>query len=75
MTVKDIIIEGLKDMGADGLCNIDFDCGCGLDDLEPCSNININECVPARKILAQTPGSYFPPHVEIMYIPMEGKRG
>lgn len=45
MTVKEIIIEKLKSMGADGLCC--EDCGCGLDDLEPCSCINIDMCVPA----------------------------
>jgi hypothetical protein len=49
MTVKDIIIEKIKQIGADGLCNIESDCGCGLDDLMPCNDQFIYDCEPAIK--------------------------
>jgi hypothetical protein len=35
-------------MGADGLCNSDGECGCGIDDLAPCDCINLSECVAAK---------------------------
>ncbi len=45
MTVKEIIIEKLTELGADGLCY--ENCGCGIDDLIPCSK-SIEDCVPAK---------------------------
>ena len=36
MTAKEILINGLKEAGYDGLCNLE--CGCFLDDLIPCGN-------------------------------------
>jgi len=50
MSVKDIIIEALKKMGADGLCNPGCSCGCGLGDFD-CEEVNL-DCEPARKIIA-----------------------
>lgn len=48
---KEIIIEKLKELGADGLCG--EDCGCGLDDLFPCDNCQTAlDCVPAKTIRA-----------------------
>ena len=51
-TAKEILIAGLKDMGADGLYNAMGDgeesCGCGLDDFAPCGG-DYWECVPAKK--------------------------
>jgi len=47
-TARDLLIEKLREIGADGVCHCN--CGCGLDDFEPCSEININLCVPAKKI-------------------------
>ncbi len=44
MTVKDIVSEYLKSVGATGLCN--KDCGCEDPDLMPCYNCT-SECVPA----------------------------
>jgi len=46
-TARDILVEGLKAMGADGLCCPGECCGCGVDDLCPCCNY-IMDCVPAR---------------------------
>lgn len=52
MTIKDIIIEALKKMGADGLCNRDVRCGCSKDDL-PCEfDCDIWDCEPARRKIA-----------------------
>jgi hypothetical protein len=54
-TVRVIIIEYLKSINADGLVNTclcgranEEHCGCALDALGACNNINIDECVPAR---------------------------
>jgi hypothetical protein len=49
MTLRDIIIEGLKAHGYDGLQN--EDCGCGLDDLMPCDGdwMNTMKCEPAYR--------------------------
>jgi hypothetical protein len=46
---KQLIKAGLKSIGANGLVNPDMECGCGIDDLEPCCGcINIDECVAAN---------------------------
>lgn len=50
LTVKDIITQWLKEHNCDGLCDIDNECGCGLDDLMPCNN-NCERCVPAEKVI------------------------
>lgn len=46
MNCKEIIIEKLKALGADGLCG--DDCGCGIDNLFPCDSCCL-DCVPAKK--------------------------
>jgi hypothetical protein len=46
MTVDEIIVDYLKTNGFDGLCNVE--CGCPIDDLHPCGEIN-SDCVPAYK--------------------------
>ena len=50
-TAREILIAGLKAMGADGLFWLDGDdvCGCGIDDLAPCENCNLDRCVPAKR--------------------------
>ncbi len=53
MNARDILVEALKAMGADGLCNTDLECGCALDDLAPCYGtdygcLDIEKCVPAK---------------------------
>lgn len=47
MNVRQIVIEHLKKIGADGLCA--DECGCGIDDLFPCGNPDIDECKPAKR--------------------------
>jgi hypothetical protein len=46
MTLRDIIIEGLKAAGYDGLQN--EECGCGLDDFAPCDEPSYR-CEPAYR--------------------------
>lgn len=44
------IIQKLILNKADGLCN--DDCGCGIDDLMPCGEIdNLRSCKPAKKYI------------------------
>lgn len=43
-SVKSIVIEWLKANNCNGLCN--DDCGCGLHDFEPCSEMR-SDCVAA----------------------------
>ena len=45
-TALDLIKDGLRAMGADGLCS--GDCGCGFDDLIACES-DFSNCVPAKK--------------------------
>jgi hypothetical protein len=50
MNVKDIIIESLRAMGAEGLCispGVEY-CGCGIDDIAPCGRPH-SGCAAARK--------------------------
>lgn len=48
MTVLQMVEKQLKEVGADGLYNSDG-CGCPLDCLAPCGNLNEN-CEAAKKI-------------------------
>ena len=52
MTIREIIVEALKRFGADGVCNPEFSCGCGLDDLSPCESDSILMCEPAKRKIA-----------------------
>jgi len=52
MNAKEIVIEHLKKIGADGLCR--NGCGCGIGDLVACGS-DFSECVPA-KLHKCTPG-------------------
>lgn len=49
MTVKDIIIQYLKENGFEGLVDIDNECGCLVDDLAPCFGSDLTNCEPAYK--------------------------
>lgn len=50
-TAKDILIAGLKAIGADGLHMSDGEdsCGCGIDDLAPCCSYILDCCEPAKQ--------------------------
>ncbi len=46
--VGEALIEGLKEMGADGLCV--EDCGCGFDNFVVCGGEGVLDCVPAKAV-------------------------
>lgn len=48
MTVKEIILNYLKDNNFDGLCRSDLGCGCGLDNMFWCDALN-EKCECAYK--------------------------
>lgn len=48
ITVETIVRDKLKELGADGLCHPDSDCGCGLGDLAPCGWMG-DECQPGYR--------------------------
>ena len=50
MIVKEIIKKYLEENGYDGLCNMFMECGCYLDDLIPCSEIDADECEAGHKV-------------------------
>lgn len=48
-SVKEIVVDYLRKIGADGLCNPGSCCGCGLDDFVPCG-ADMADCVPAKRV-------------------------
>jgi hypothetical protein len=50
MTVKEILIDWLKDHGYDGLCNCDIECGCLIEDLIPCEYVNDRFCEAGYRV-------------------------
>lgn len=48
MRVIDIIKQHLIDNGFDGLCNPGIECGCDLDDFQPCGE-DFSQCIPAYR--------------------------
>lgn len=49
MTIKEIVQKYLTENKYDGLTLPDYDCGCGINDLMPCGEINEN-CKVAKKV-------------------------
>lgn len=49
MTIKTIVTRWLKKNKYDGLCLLEHECGCGLDDFMPCEPYWNCDCVPAYK--------------------------
>lgn len=47
MTIKEIIMNYLKENGYDGL--LGDNCACGIDDICPCDDDGLLECEPAYK--------------------------
>ncbi len=56
MTVLEIVEKYLRDNGYDGLYNPDDECGCLINDLAPCGEMN-EEC-RAGIILERDSGGY-----------------
>ncbi len=48
MKIIELVKQHLKDNGYDGLCLMDGECGCLLDDLQPCGESFAN-CEPGYK--------------------------
>lgn len=71
-TVRVIVADYLRAIGADGLCagpDIGESCGCGLDDLMPCSD-DCAGCVPA-KLVPVPEDEREDCFVDEWYVPME----
>lgn len=49
MNCRQMIIRHLLEIGADGLCNPEIECGCGPDDLRPCGAVDVDGCVAAKR--------------------------
>ena len=47
-TIREVIINHLTAIGADGLCDPENQCGCGIKELFPCDNCQ-GQCVPALR--------------------------
>lgn len=71
MNVKDIILANLQQVGADGLCNPEESCGCGIDDLQPCDGFQ-KGCRPAQQRVATEPGEYHDVGDRVFFV-MEGQ--
>lgn len=48
MTIPEIVTEWLKARGYDGLAG--DECGCKLDDLMPCGEPHLVDCVPGHRV-------------------------
>ena len=59
MNIGEITIKFLTDHKYDGLCNSDYECGCGVDDFAPCGD-SFRNCKPAYKMkdTSQQSGEY-----------------
>jgi hypothetical protein len=49
MTSGDLLRETLRLRGYDGLSNPEYECGCLLNDLQPCDSIHLLFCHPGYK--------------------------
>jgi len=48
--IIELIRMSLKGVGANGLCNSDIECGCKIDDLCPCGNPDLTDCIAGVSI-------------------------
>lgn len=48
--ISQIVEKYLRDNGFDGLCNGDFECGCGLNSLCACEYPDWVNCIPGYKM-------------------------
>ena len=56
--VRALIQAHLRELGADGRCNPDQECGCPADDLCPCDQSPL-DCLPAIKVIATDDGDLY----------------
>lgn len=57
MTIMDIVREYLVAHGYDGLCHIETECGCGLEDLFICGNFFSPDCEAAHRVKIMIDGN------------------
>lgn len=50
MNIKEMLIAYCKEHGFDGLCDPEYECSCGLEDLLPCGEIRFEECQSGIKV-------------------------
>ena len=62
-TVHEILVDWLRKHGYDGLCNPEIECGCTLDDLQPCDSFMLN-CKPAYKGPCTCGDCWFHMHID-----------
>jgi len=76
-TPREILIEALGEMGADGLVNEAGECGCPLDQLCPLGDcLDLDECIPGRFIASDDPGAdldILQQWPEGYYVPLEAR--
>lgn len=56
MNVKEIIKESLRESGHDGL--VSGECACVIDDLAPCDEVCVLDCVPGKHTKGKVPEGY-----------------
>lgn len=67
MNIEDMCKEWLQTHdGYDGLCNAEIECGCHVDNLMPCLEPDIRECVAGYKVEVS--------ESEFDYLVYEGKK-
>jgi len=71
ITLADMIRNELERLGADGLCNNDIGCGCGIDDLAPCDGPQLN-CQPAHAAILTKPREYCDAG-DVWYVPLAAR--
>jgi hypothetical protein len=67
MTVREIILAHLRQVGADGLCC--EGCGCDIEELAPCC-VYTMACIPGKRVVATEAGDSHEIGDEI-FVPME----
>lgn len=68
MNVSEMIASNLRELGADGLVNLDEACGCDITDLQTCESRCL-ECVAAKRVLSTYAGWNHEPGDPI-YVPI-----
>lgn len=50
MNVREIVKKWLQENGYEGLCSGWISCGCAIDDLMPCDELDPTHCEPGYKV-------------------------
>ena len=72
MTVREMLVRALEQLGADGLCHPHEGCGCSIDDLGLCDAVNLRDCVAARRV---DPPEWAESYEDDWYVPLDTGRG